>query len=186
MNRGKASSFSRCGFLHPSLGTARHESVASRANKRGRRSADRRVVKSRATRCDVTAATRCGRGARHGRSGRPNRPLRARSPLGAPPRLSSRGFRLRAIRSRPRFTRPGGPGVTRSSVALKPSTWLADRSVGGVVTRTARERGYKPRPQEPLPPHQSAVAGDTPHGRDCRDIVQNCDVCQLNNDSGSA
>src|ERR1051326_141825 len=40
-------------------------------------------------------------------------------------------------------------GVTRSSLAPKPSTWHPDRNVEGVDTRTARERGYKPRPQEP-------------------------------------
>ena len=96
----------------------------------------------------------------------PDRPLRARSPLGAPPRLSSRGFRLHAIRSRPRVTRISGLGVTQPSSAPKPSTWHPDPSVEGVDTRTARERGYKPRPQEPLPPHQSAVTGDAPHGRD--------------------
>ena len=92
--------------------------------------------------------------------------LRARSPLGAPSRLSSRGFRLHAIRSRPRVTPAGGAGVTRSSLTPKPSTWHPDRNVEGVDTRTAREQGYKPRPQEPLPPHQSAVTGDTPQGRD--------------------
>jgi hypothetical protein len=119
------------------------------ANKGGRRSADRRVVKSRATCCDVTAATRFGRGARHERCSYLHRPLRARSPLGAPPRLSSRGFRLHAIRSRPRVTPAGGPGVTRSSLTPKPSTWHPGRITEGVDTRTARERSVSLRPQEP-------------------------------------
>src|SRR6185437_16534227 len=88
--------------------------------------------------------------------------------LGAPPRLSSRGFGLHATRSRPRVTRTRGAGFTRSSFAPKPSTWHPDHNVEGVDTRTARERGYKPRPQEPLPPHQSAVTGDAPQGRDVR------------------
>ena len=35
------------------------------------------------------------------------------------------------------------------SIALKPSTWLAGRHAGGDDARTARERGYEPRPQEP-------------------------------------
>jgi hypothetical protein len=43
--------------------------------------------------------------------------------------------------------------------ALKRSTSRAGRTAGGDDTRTARERGYKPRPQEPHSPRQSAVTG---------------------------
>jgi len=35
------------------------------------------------------------------------------------------------------------------SIALKPSTWLAGRHAGGDDARTARVRGYEPRPREP-------------------------------------
>jgi hypothetical protein len=149
---------------HPRFGARTETSRPKKA-----RGAERRQARSQEPR---HALRRCRRNAVSGaaratadpvaRTG----PLRARSPLGAPPRLSSRGFRLHAIRSRPRVTRAGGPGVTRSSLAPKPSTWHPDPSVEGVDARTARERGYKPRPREPLPPHQSAVTGDTPHGRD--------------------
>jgi hypothetical protein len=52
-------------FASEVCGTARHERVASRANKRGRRSADRRVVRSRTTPTSVTACRCFGRGARH-------------------------------------------------------------------------------------------------------------------------
>jgi hypothetical protein len=104
--------------------------------------------------CDVTAATRFGRA-----------------------RLSAlhRGFpraalRLHAIRSRPRVTRAGGPGVTRPSFAPKPSTWHPDRNVEGVDTRTARERRVWRRPQEPhsLPPYRSTLAKGIPQERAAR------------------
>ena len=36
-------------------------------------------------------------------------------------------------------------------IALKQSTLRTGRRAGGDDARTARERGYKPRPQEPLP-----------------------------------
>jgi hypothetical protein len=48
------------------------------------------------------------------------------------------------------------------SFALKRSTPRAGRYAGGDDARTARERGYKPRPQEPHSLHQSAVTGDVP------------------------
>jgi hypothetical protein len=46
--------------------------------------------------------------------------------------------------------------------ALKRSTPRAGRNAGGTVAWTARERGYKPRPQEPHSLHQSAVTGRRP------------------------
>ena len=48
------------------------------------------------------------------------------------------------------------------SIALKRSTPRAGRTAGGNDARTARERGYKPRPQEPHSPHPSAVTGRRP------------------------
>ena len=53
-------------------------------------------------------------------------------------------------------------GITAPSTALKRSTSHAGHNAGRVDARTARERGYKPRPQEPHSPHQSAVTGDAP------------------------
>jgi hypothetical protein len=47
-------------------------------------------------------------------------------------------------------------------IALKRCTSRAGRHAGGDDARTARERGYKPRPQEPHSLHQSAVTGDAP------------------------
>jgi hypothetical protein len=162
---GKAISFSRRVFA-PELcqATARKPPQTNK----GGRSADRRLRKeprhtSKRYRLPMLRARRapriCDVAAENA--------LRARSPLGAPSRLSSRGFRLRAIRSRPRVTRTGGAGVTRSSFAPKPSTWHPDRSVEGVDTRTARERGDKPRPQEPQPaPSIGSQPVDTPDERD--------------------
>jgi hypothetical protein len=85
--------------------------------------------------CDVTAATRFGRARLSAlRRGFP------RAALGC-----TRFGPGRASRERE------DTGVTRSSFAPKPSTWHPDRNVEGVDTRTARERDYKPRPQEPQP-----------------------------------
>jgi len=47
-------------------------------------------------------------------------------------------------------------------IALKRSTSRAGHHAGGVDARTARERGYKPRPQEPHSLHQLAVTGQRP------------------------
>jgi hypothetical protein len=48
------------------------------------------------------------------------------------------------------------------SVALKRSTPRAGRNPGGNDAQAARERGYKPRPQEPHSPHPTAVTGRRP------------------------
>ena len=47
-------------------------------------------------------------------------------------------------------------------IALKRGTSRAGHNAGRDDARTARERGYKPRPQEPHSPYQSAVTGDIP------------------------
>src|ERR1051326_5060533 len=139
-------------FLRPSLGKPLHESVCLQKNKREaeRRQAPYALLTAPHQHAlppaDAPGAARATPLRRSRRNA-----LRARSPLGAPSRLSSRGFRLHAIRSRPRVTPAGGAGVTRSSLTPKPSTWHPDPSVEGVDTRTARERGDKPRPQEPQP-----------------------------------
>ena len=50
----------------------------------------------------------------------------------------------------------------RLFIALKRCTSRAGRCADGDDARTARERGYKPRPQEPHSPHRSAVTGRRP------------------------
>jgi hypothetical protein len=57
------------------------------------------------------------------------------------------------------------------SIALKRSTPRPGHSAGGDDARTARERGYKPRPQEPHSLHRSAVAGDVPSMSETRNPV---------------
>ena len=47
-------------------------------------------------------------------------------------------------------------------IALKRGTPRAGHSTGGNDARTARGRGYKPRPQEPHSPHPTAVTGRRP------------------------
>jgi hypothetical protein len=47
-------------------------------------------------------------------------------------------------------------------IALKRGTLRPGRCAGGDDARTARERGYKPRPQEPHSLHQLAVTGRRP------------------------
>ena len=47
-------------------------------------------------------------------------------------------------------------------IALKRNTPRAGRNAGGNDARTAREQGYKPRPQEPHSPYPSAVTGRHP------------------------
>jgi len=48
------------------------------------------------------------------------------------------------------------------SIALKRGTPRAGHDAGGNDAQAARERSYKPRPQEPHPLHQSAVTGRRP------------------------
>ena len=88
--------------------------------------------------------------------------LRARTPSGAPPR--------RLPRKLMPWLSPGRvswdvrmPGVTRH--ALSQSSEAPRRPVvmpAQTMPGTARERGYKPRPQEAHSPHRSAVTGDVP------------------------
>ena len=62
-------------------------------------------------------------------------------------------------------------------IALKRSTPRAGLNAGGDDARTARERGYKPRPQEPHSLHQSAVTGRRPsisERRPCNRCSDNC------------
>ena len=50
----------------------------------------------------------------------------------------------------------------RLCIALKRGTPRAGHSTGGNDAQAARERGYKPRPQEPHSPHPTAVTGRRP------------------------
>ncbi len=88
--------------------------------------------------------------------------LRGRSPLGAPTaalaKATERSSSAQAVLRVNERTR----ALPAPSVALKRSTPRAGRHAGGNDARTARERGYKPRPQEPHSLHQSAVTGRRP------------------------
>jgi hypothetical protein len=63
--------------------------------------------------------------------------------------------------------------LSAPSIALKRSTPRAGRHAGGNDARTARERGYKPRPQEPHPLHQSAVTGRRPSMSEHSSVTDN-------------
>ena len=116
------------------------QSYETGLHKEGRRSAERRVVNSRATLSDVAIRECCGRGARHGRSACTNPPLagalafrRSAAALVAGRTMhDSVQAALHAIKTRRCHLRPW--------ITLKPSTWLAGRHAGGDDTRTARER----------------------------------------------
>jgi len=64
------------------------------------------------------------------------------------------------------------PALPAASIALKQGTLRAGRDAGGIDARTARERGYKPRPQEPHSLHPTAVTGRRPLSeRDSQGLV---------------
>jgi hypothetical protein len=138
-------------------GTARHESVASQVNKRGRRSADRRVVKSRATRSDVTAPTRFGRGARHAIATLP--------PQCASGALASRRSTAALARLLPlaqlRAALPGNlQRLALLQTPLLASSSRPGRNAGEAGSEAARERSVWLRAQAPhsLPPYRSTLA----------------------------
>ena len=78
------------------------------------------------------------------------------------------------------MTLDGSETLPAPSTAFKRGTSRAGPNAGGDDARTARERGDKPRPQEPHSPRQSAVAGDAPSEGEIRWGVCNCngDDCQ--------
>jgi hypothetical protein len=86
---------------------------------------------------------------------------RARSPLGAPPRLWSQRERCdpiqAALHASERMRALPAP-----SFALKRGTSRTGHNAGGDDARTARERGYKPRPQEPHSLHVQVCLENTP------------------------
>src|SRR5665213_10758 len=85
----------------------------------------------------------------------------ARSPLGAPPRLWSQRERFdpvqAALHASERIRALPAP-----SFALKRGTSRTGHNAGGDDARTARERGYKPRPQEPHSLHVQVCLENTP------------------------
>jgi hypothetical protein len=85
----------------------------------------------------------------------------ARSPLGAPPRLWSQRERCdpiqAALHASERMRALPAP-----SFALKRGTSRTGHNAGGDDARTARERGYKPRPQEPHSLHVQVCLENTP------------------------
>jgi len=87
-----------------------------------------------------------------------------RSPLASRRSTAALARQLNATaQPRPRFTRARGRRVLPApSFALKRGTSRTGRNAGRVDARTARERGYKPRPREPHSPHRSAVTGRRP------------------------
>jgi hypothetical protein len=81
-------------------------------------------------------------------------PIGARSPSGAPrAALVAASERRNSVQAALRAS-----GRTQAlpapSFALKQGTLRPGRDAGGDDARTARERGYKPRPQEPHPLHR--------------------------------
>ena len=85
----------------------------------------------------------------------------ARSPLGAPPQLWSQRERFdpiqAALHASERMRALPAP-----SFALKRGTSRTGHNAGGDDARTARERGYKPRPQEPHSLHVQVCLENTP------------------------
>jgi hypothetical protein len=85
-----------------------------------------------------------------------------RSPSGAPTTALARATERSNSAQAALHARERTQALPAPSIALKRSTPRPGRSAGGDDARAARERGYKPRPQEPHSLHRSAVAGDVP------------------------
>jgi hypothetical protein len=126
--------------------------------KEGRRSADRRTNHwlRHTCRCCHLPVLRA-------------RPRPQRRPLASRRSTAALATQINAMaQPRPRFARNSGQRrYLRHESRLQRCTSRAGHYAGRVDARTARERGYKPRPQEPHSPHQSAVTGRRPFdGRD--------------------
>ena len=122
---------------------------------RGERSAERRLCLVPRLRGAAATTTHPPPLAREGREGAARLPA-----LHSDACQSERTLRLspgRASRDR-QATR----ALSAPSIALKRNTPRAGRDAGGIDAQAARERGYKPRPREPHPLHQSAVTGRRP------------------------
>jgi hypothetical protein len=144
---------------HPSFAALSH-SLSPPPTKEGRRSADRRVLRDRTSGCGAPSV--CSSKPKNIRRGLASRrstaALAAQMNATAQPRPCFLG-----LRSNGRY--PPNP------VPVQRCTSRTGHNAGRSDARTARERGYKPRPQEPHPPHRSAVTGRRPFdGRECRNI----------------
>ena len=134
-----------------------------------------RVVPSRFTKALPTPPPRREAKRRKARSARPHQRVRPPPPCSLREE-NTEGARLPALH---RGSGPGDltPGLSiRAALhangrvrtlpappwALKRCTSRTGHTAGRVDARTARERGDKPRPQEPHSPHRSAVAGRRP------------------------
>ncbi len=80
------------------------------------------------------------------------------SPSGAPTAALAKATEHSSSAQAALRARSGRRRYPHHSIALKRSTPRPGRSAGGDDARTARGRGYKPRPQEPHSLHRSAVA----------------------------
>jgi hypothetical protein len=158
--------------MHPSHATNGTESFASPTTKRGRRSADRRIEPRSAPHFQMLPPEGApGAEARHTPGCRHPKVLRARSPLGAPQtalvaateRLDSAQAALHAIKRMQALPAP--------STALKRCTSRPGRCAGGDDTQAARERGHKPRPQEPHSPRVQVCASRTRPSDEGRDSL---------------
>jgi len=142
--------------------------LSSRHNE-GRRSADRRIQPLSAPRNQMLPPE-CVPGAEAGSSEPARLSALHRGLAPATERRDSAQAALHAIGRTQALPAP--------SFALKRCTSRTGRNAGRVDARTARERGYKPRPQEPHSPHQSAVTGDVPRWARFAGCNGNGDGCQ--------
>ena len=90
----------------------------------------------------------------------------ARSPLGAPPRRLPRKSMPWLSPGRVSWDLRRAGYCPPSAVPVQRGTSRTGRVAGRSDARTARARGYEPRPQEPHPLRRSAVTGDVPDERD--------------------
>ena len=120
--------------------------------KEGRRSAGRRIL--------VRAAP-SGAAARHAFGCCHPPALRARPPIGAPPRARFGESTPPLSSSRASWVSVMGCHPT-SPVPVQRAPRRPVIDTGRAVSGAAWERGYEPRPQAPHPPRQLAVTGDVP------------------------
>jgi hypothetical protein len=149
---GKTMSLSRRGCVRVLRRNETNESFASR---KGRPSAERRTIHWPRSRKQVYAVC-----ATHllARQRLVREPLAFRRFAAALARASERSSSVQAaLHAIKRMQALPAP-----SIALKPNTWRPGRNARGVDARTARERGHKPRPQEPHSLHPTAVTGRRP------------------------
>ena len=150
LSRGRISNSVLAMRWHPSCGHGTPRNFSPPKNKGGGAPIGANVW-SRATPADVATGQCSGRGRAAWRS-----PLAFRRSTAALVAATERFDSARAAL-------PASPARSDPRrLALKRSTSRSGRNAARVDARTARERGYEPRPQEPPSLHRSAVAGDVP------------------------